>query len=419
MRSMTITENIIARAAGLSEVTPGDEVWADVDLVMMNDTSGPRRMAPKLDQLGGEVWDIEKVVLATDHFIPAANMRHAEILDKTRRWANEHQMPHFYDFQGVLHNLILEDFLARPGMLIAGADSHSVTAGAVGAVAVGISSTELATILATGQIWMRVPPTVRIVLEGALPKGVTMRDLSMRILADLGSDFGLNKAVEFTGPALASLSLEDRSVLANQSIEMGAANGIVVPDETLLAELAAADVELPDPVPNSDEDCQIEATHTFDLSALEPQVACPHDVDNVRDVTELTGTKIDQVYVGSCVGGKMSDLMAFAQVLRGRRVKIPTTVTPATQHVYQTCLENGTLKALVEAGVTIQAPGCGACAGLHSGVLGSGERCMATVTRNYRGRMGDPGAEIYLASPYTVGAAAIEGRIADPRGYLA
>lgn len=415
---MTITEKIIARAADLKEVAPGDEVWAEVDLAIMNDTSGPRRMAPKLDQLDGKVWDINKVVLATDHFIPAANMRHADILDKTRRWAAEHHMPYFYDFQGVLHNLILEKFHALPGMLIAGADSHSVTAGAVGAVAVGISSTELASILATGQIWLRVPPTVRIVLEGALPRGVTMRDLTMRILAELGSDFGLYKAVEFSGPAIPALSLEGRAVLANQSIEMGAKNGIVVPDEGLLAEIGAAGIELPYPLPSNDGDAEVEASYTFGLSSLEPQVACPHAVDNVRSVAELDGTKIDRVYIGSCVGGKLSDLIATAEVLRGRRVKVPTLVTPATQQIYQTCLKNGSLQILADAGAIIQAPGCGACAGLHSGVLGAGERCLATVTRNFRGRMGDPSAQIYLASPYTAAAAAIEGRIVDPRRYV-
>lgn len=418
MQSMTITEKIIARAAGLTEVTPGDEVWAEVDLAIMNDSSGPRRIAPKLAQLGGKVWDINKVVLATDHFIPAANMRHADILDKSRHWAAEYHLPHFYDFQGVLHNLVLEKFHALPGMLVVGADSHSVMAGAVGAVAVGISSTELTSILATGQIWLRVPPTVRIVLEGTLPRGITMRDLTMRILAELGSDFALYKAVEFSGPAALRLSLEDRAVLANQSIEMGAKNGIVVPDESLLAEIAASGIELPYGVPSSDADCQVEASHTFDLSATEPRVACPHTVDNVRHVTELEGMKIDRIYIGSCVGGKLADLMAAAEVLRGRRIKIPTLVTPATQQIYRTCLENGTLQTLVNAGAVIQAPGCGACAGLHSGVLGPGERCLATVTRNFRGRMGDPSAEIYLASPYTAAAAAVEGRIVDPRRYL-
>jgi 3-isopropylmalate/(R)-2-methylmalate dehydratase large subunit len=415
---MTLTEKIIARAAGVSAVTPGDEVWADVDLVMMNDTSGPRRMAPKLEQLGGQVWDISKVVLATDHFIPAANQRHTDILDRTRHWAEEHRLPHFFDFQGVLHNLVLEKFLALPGMLIAGADSHSVTAGAVGAVAVGISSTELATILATGQIWLRVPATVRITLNGAFSPGVTVRDLAMRILAELGADFGLGHAVEFAGPALASMALEDRSVLSNQSIEMGAENGIVIPDEHLLGEMTVAGVEFSGPLPTSDPDAEIAANHTFEVAGVEPQVACPHAVDNVRDVSEAAGTEIDRVYIGSCVGGRLSDLMMAAEVLGGRRVAVPTLVTPATQQIYQASLENGTLKTLTAAGVIVQAPGCGACAGLLGGVLGPGERCMSTVTRNFRGRMGAPSAEVYLASPYTAAATAVAGHIIDPRRYV-
>ncbi len=417
MIEMTITEQVIARAACVSRVAPGDEVWANVDLAVMNDSSGPRRMAPILDELGGAIWDSDRLVLVADHFVPPANIRHSEILQKTRQWATGHQIKHFYQFEGILHTLLLEKRLVRPGMLVVGADSHTVTAGALGAVAVGISSTEMATVLSTGQIWLRVPPTIQIFLENSLPKGVTVRDVTFKILGTLGSDFALYKAMEFRGPALGAFSLDDRAVLANQSIEMGAKNAVIEPNDE---SLGRSDLMkgAPGGQMRRDSDLNVEKALRFDLSNVEPALACPHDVSNVETVRDRLGEAVDTVYVGSCVGGRLADLEAAAGILEGRRVKIPTLVAPATKKIMLEGMRRGVVQAIAAAGATILPAGCGACAGLHSGVLGPNQRCMSTATRNFRGRMGDPSASIFLASPFTVAATALEGRISDPREYV-
>ncbi|MDR7521932.1 MAG: aconitase/3-isopropylmalate dehydratase large subunit family protein [Armatimonadota bacterium] len=414
---MTLTEKIIARAAGLPSVTPGDEVWAGVDLAAMHDSSGPRRIAPTLERLGGRLWDRSRIVLAVDHFTPPANLRHAEILATTRAWAREAGLPHFFDSVGVMHNLLLEQGLAKPGTLIVGADSHTVTAGAVGAVAVGVGATELATVLATGQIWLRVPPTVLIRFDDAMPEYLTARDLAMAVLRELRADFAIYRAVEYAGQAVDALDLDERAVLANQAVEMGAKNGIIPPSGPVLRrfdrEVSATGLPVA-----GDPGCAHESVYTFRLSSVPPLVAAPPDVDHVMPVQEAAGLCLDRAYIGSCAGGKAKDLREAARVLRGKRVRIPLTITPATQQVVAETLRDGTLQALIEAGAVIQAPGCGACAGLHSGLLGPKERCVATVTRNYPGRMGDPTAEIYLASPLTVAASALAGRLTDPREVL-
>lgn len=415
MRRMTVTEKIIARAAGREQVQPGDEVWARVDLAMMNDSSGPRRIAPVIEQLGGRLRDPERLVLVSDHFIPAANPRHAEILAITRRWAAEKGVSHFYEYDGILHNLVLEKRLARPGMLITGADSHSGTAGAAGAVAVPIGSNELATVLVTGEVWLRVPETVAIRLVGTLPAGVTARDVDFQILGRLKSDFALYRAVEFAGPVVDRFSIEERSTLTNAGIEMGAKNAIVPADETTWAELGGE----PDPWLAHDPDADFVQVYEFDVSDLEPQIAQPHQVDNVAGVSAVAGLPIGVAHIGSCVGARLGDLRAAAALLRGRTVRVPLIVTPATRAAYEAAMRDGTLATLVEAGAIIQPAGCGACAGLHSGVLAEGERTITSFTRNFRGRMGSPNAEIYLGSPLTVAASAIEGCIADPRPYLA
>lgn len=417
MGLMTLTEKIIARAAARDQVQRDDEVWAAVDLAAMHDSSGPRRIAGTLDQLGGRLWDPQKIVLAIDHFTPAANQRHAEIVKLTRDWARERTLPHFFDSVGVMHNLLLEEGLAIPGMLIVGADSHTVTAGAAGAVAVGVGATELATVLVTGQIWLRVPPTVLIRFEDALPPYLTARDMAMEVLRRLRADFAIYKAVEFDGPAVEALDLDERAVLANQAIEMGAKNGLVTPSGTVLEQLGPRARAAGLPVA-ADEGAAYETIHRIPMASSAPLVAAPPNVDNVVPVSDVAHVDLDRVYIGSCVGGKAADLRAAARVLKGRRSRVPLQVTPATKRVVEESLRDGTLQTLLEAGAILQAPGCGACAGLHSGLLGPRERCLSTVTRNIPGRMGDPSAEIYLASPLTAAASAVTGRITDPREFL-
>jgi 3-isopropylmalate/(R)-2-methylmalate dehydratase large subunit len=414
---MTITEKILARAAGRTTVAPGDEVWARVDIAAMHDSTGPRRIAPTLERLGNRLWDTSRIVLAIDHFTPASNQRQAEILALTRDWARRMGLIHFYDSVGVMHNLLLERDLAKPGTLVVGADSHTVTAGAAGALAIGVGATELATVLVTGEIWLRVPPTVLVRFDGAVPTYLTARDLAMAVLGRLRADFAIYKAVEFTGTAIEDLELDERAVLANQAIEMGAKSGIVPPTGAVLARYGAAAAREGRPVA-SDPGCAYEATHVFDVTAIAPMIAAPPDVDNVGPVAERAGQPIDSAYLGSCVGGKARDLREAARVLRGRKVKARMRVFPSTQQVMAACLRDGTLQTLIEAGAIVQAPGCGPCAGQHSGLLGPGERCISTVTRNFPGRMGDPTAEVFLASPLTVAASAAAGRIADPREFL-
>lgn len=414
MTQMTLTEKIIARAAGLDSVKPGDEVWATADRMTMNDTTGPRRIAGLVEELGG-LRDRSRVVLASDHFMPAANIRHAQILKTTRDWARDQRIPHFFEYQGILHNLILQEWLVLPGMLLVGADSHTVTAGAAGAVAVAVGSTELATVLATGQVWLRVPETVRIELAGTLPALLDLRDVTMRLLGDLKADFALYRAVEFAGSFVETLSIEDRLVFSNQGIEMGCKNAIVVPTQTLLDAIAAAGIDQT-PTPHyPDKGATYETIHQYDLSRLEPLVAAPHAVDNIVSPTDLGEVPLNVAYVGSCVGGRYEDLRATAEVVKGQQVRVPLWVTPATHAIYRRCAEDGTLQTLLDAGAFIQPAGCGACAGLHSGVLAAGETVIATATRNFRGRMGSRDSNVYLASPYTVAASAIAGRVIDPR----
>lgn len=390
---MTLTEKIIARAAGLDSVRPGDEVWAAVDRIVMNDSGGPRRMAGLVEELGG-LADREKVVLVSDHFIPAANLRHAEILKVTRDWAHTQQIPYFYEYQGILHNLILEKGLVQPGMLVVGSDSHTVTAGAAGAVAVSVGSTELATVLATGEVWLRVPESIRIDLVGSLPPLVDLRDLTMTMLGELKTDFALAMAVEFGGAFVETLELDGKIVLSNQGIEMGAMNAIVTPENP---------------------DGQYENSYAYDLTQLTPQVALPHMVDNTADVKSVSHTPLDLAWIGSCVGGRYADMKAAAAVLKGHKARIPLIVNPATHDIYRRCLADGTLQVLVDAGAVIHPAGCGACAGLHSGTLAAGEHVITTATRNFQGRMGSRESFVYLASPYTVAAAAVAGALIDPR----
>lgn len=419
MSPMTVTERILSRASGEHNLRPGTEVWAPVDLAVMNDSSGPRRMAATVKQLGDRLWNPDKVVVVSDHFIPAATLRHADILTKTRHWAQKHEIKHFYEYDGILHNLLLEKRIIQPGMLMVGADSHTGTAGAAGAVAIPIGSNELGTVLTTGEVWLRVPESVCIRLEGSLPPGVMARDIDFRILGEVGSDFANYRAIEFAGSALSTLSVEERSTLTNAGIEMGAKNTIVPWDAITEAwfEKDSMDSSSRDWLKH-DPNATFAETRTFDISALDPQVALPHRVDSIASVKQVSGTPLTAAHIGSCVGAKLSDLQAAANVVRGNTTRIPLIVTPATRAGYNEAIRDGTAEALATAGAILQAPGCGPCAGVHMGILGHSERIIASVTRNFRGRMGSRDSEIYLGSPRTVAASAIEGRIADPRHYV-
>ncbi len=407
--AMTLTEKVIARAAGVDRVRAGEEVWATADRMIMNDSSGPRRFEALVEELGG-VWDPSRVVVVSDHFVPAANLRHAAILKTTRDWSERYGVGAFHEYDGILHNLVLQERLVEPGMLLVGADSHTTSAGAMGAVAVALGSTELATVLATGQVWLRVPETVRVELAGALPPLVDMRDVTMCILGEHGASFALYCALEYAGAFVEELDLDQRLVLANQGIEMGAKNAVVVPTARLASELGSAPADL---APDAGADYA--RVLQYDISELVPMVAEHPSPDCVSPAGELGDVQVDMAWIGSCVGGRLPDLHAAARVLAGRKVAVPLLVTPATRAIYRQCVEDGTLAVLVDAGATVLAPGCGACAGVHAGVQGEGDRVIATATRNFPGRMGSRDAHVYLASAYTVAATALSGRITDPR----
>jgi 3-isopropylmalate/(R)-2-methylmalate dehydratase large subunit len=415
---MTLTEKVLARTSGQASVRAGDEVWAQVDRAIMNDSSGPRRIAALVEELGG-LWDPARVVLVSDHFVPASNVRHAEILRTTRRWAADHRVDRFFEYQGILHNLVLERRLVGPGMLLLGADSHTTTAGAIGAVAIPVGSTELATVLATGQIWLRVPETVRIELHGRLPARVDIRDLTLRILGDHTTDLALYSAIEYGGPAAETLALDERLVLCNQGIEMGAKNAAVVPDRQLRDELAGGDdaawQELWRHEVGPDPGAQYRTRLHYDLDGLRPLVGLHPSPARVAPAADVGQLAVDMAWLGSCAGGRRADLVAAASVLRGRRVRVPLLVTPATQAVFQACLADGTIATLAEAGATFLPPACGACAGIHAGVQGQGDVVIATATRNFPGRMGSREAQVHIGSAFTVAATALVGRIVDPR----
>lgn len=417
----TLSEKIIARAAGRDRVVPGDIVTCAVDLALMHDSSGPRRVQPHLERLGAKVWDPRKVVLASDHFVPPADTESAEFLALTRRWARAHGVEHFYDMEGICHVVVQEHGHLRPGMLAVGADSHSPSGGAMGAFMVGIGATEMAGVLVTGEIWLRVPQTLRLDWRGRLAGGVTAKDMMLRLCALLGlnNDY---RTIEHCGEAITALPQLERFVLCNMATELGAKTGIIAPDATTFAALreagATADADLLQW--RSDADAQFERTLQLDAATLEPQVAAPHSPANSDAVSAARGTRIDQAYIGACTGAKLDDLRMAARVLRGRRVAAGSRllVAPASARTIKLAAADGTLAILAEAGAIMLPSGCGACAGFGGGVLARGETCISTTARNFKGRMGSPESAVYLASAYTVAAAAVAGEIVDPRDLL-
>jgi 3-isopropylmalate/(R)-2-methylmalate dehydratase large subunit len=388
------TETILARAAGVPRVEPGEEIWAAPDRMLMNDSSGPRRIAGLVEELGG-VKHPERVVVVSDHFVPPGSVRHAEILRTTREWARSRGAGAFFEYEGVLHNLVVEKGLVGSGMLVVGADSHTTSAGALGAVAVAIGSTELATVLASGQVWLRVPETIRVDLTGALASRVAVRDVCMLLLGALGPRRASYKAVELGGAFVESIAPASRLVLCNQAIEVGAKNAIVASSPS--------------------RDARYAERLAMDVSPLEPLVALPPSPTEIVPARAAGEIPLDAAWIGSCAGGGVDDLRAAASVLAGKRVRVPLLVTPNTAAVYAHAIAEGTLATLVAAGATVNAPGCGACAGVHMGVQGPRDVVIATATRNFRGRMGSTDARVYLASAFTVAASAVAGRVIDPR----
>jgi 3-isopropylmalate/(R)-2-methylmalate dehydratase large subunit len=418
----TLVEKIIARASGRASVASGEIVTCKVDLAMFHDSSGPRRVAPRLKELGAKIWDPSKVVVVSDHYVPAVDPASAAILKLTRDWVREQGIDSFYDMQGICHVMLAERGHLAPGMFCAGGDSHSTMAGAFGCYMAGFGATEMTGVMVTGEIWTRVPETILIRWSGELPDGTVAKDIMLFLCRQLGMENSF-KAVEYAGPAVERMSMSERMVLTNMAAELGAETGIIAPDSTTLAAIRTAGGAVEDDavrVWRSDPDAKYEAFYEFDASRLAPQVALPHSPANAQPVDEARGRRIDQAYIGACVGAKLSDLRMAARVLKGRKVArgVRLLIAPASAQTTNAAAADGTLAVLTEAGAILLPSGCGACAGLGAGVLAEGEVCISSTNRNFRGRMGHKDAEVYLASPYTVAASAVDGCIADPRPYL-
>ena len=417
----TLAEKLVARASGRAAVRPGEIVVCAVDLAMMHDSGGPRRVAPILERLGVGVWDAAKVVVVTDHFTPAADAESAAILDLTRRWVRRQGIDAFYDMQGICHVVLPERGHLWPGMFVVGGDSHAPTGGAFGCYMFGVGATEMAGVLATGEIWLRVPETVSLVWEGAFAPGVSAKDAMLAMCARLGMDGGDYQAIEYSGSLIRALPMPERMTLCNMAAELGAQVGLIAPDETTAAHLAACGVAIDDFGRwRSDDAAAVRVRHGFDAGALSPQVAAPHSPANAQPVEDVPPVPVDQCYIGACTGAKLADLKMAAAVLAGRRAApgVRLLVAPASARTMSQAAADGTLATLTEAGAIVLPAGCNACGGYGAGVLAEGEVCIASTARNFKGRMGAGTSQVYLGSPYTVAAAAVAGRIADPRDLL-
>ena len=416
----TIAQKILARASGQDHVEPGEIVWAAVDLALMSDTSGPRRIGPGLERLGGKVWDAEKICVISDHFVPATDDVEETIQRVTGEWVQAKGVRKFHFFEGIMHIVSIERGYIWPGMLMVGADSHSVTAGALGCMAVPVGSTEILGVVATGEIWLRVPETLEVRWNGSLAPGVMAKDMILSTLRRLRCDGATYKSIEYTGTGVHRLPLDERLVLSNMTIELGGKAGIVAADDVVCDYLEQRGVRNPLPV-LADADAVYAGLIEDDASRLVPQVALPHSPDNGVDVDVAAGTVIDQAYIGACTGAKYHDLVMVADVLRGRKVHPGTLlqIAPASKEILGRVEREGIADVLREAGAQFLPTSCGACLGVGVHSLKGTVRCISSTNRNFRGRMGSAEAEVYLASPATVAASALEGCVADPRKYVA
>lgn len=417
---MTMAEKIIARAAGKGLVRPGEFVWANVDTAMMDDLLGPRVViADQIKRLGNKVWNSQKVVIISDHYSPAANITQAEILQFTRNWSKEYGIDKYYEGLGPCHQVLAEKGFDIPGTLMVGTDSHTTTAGAFGCFGTGIGSTEMLGVLVSGQIWLRVPESILFTWDGELQAGVSAKDIILRTIKEIGQAGATYKVMEFAGSCIHNLSVGERMTITNMAVEAGAKTGLIAPDDNVFAYLAEIGAAKGQPV-YSDSDAEYSETYHFDANTLVPQIALPHEVDRVVDITDTEGEVIHQAYLGSCTNGRYEDLVEAATLLKGKKVHpdVRFLVSAASRTVYHRAISTGIIETLSDAGAMILAPSCGACLGLHSGILARGEKAISSTNRNFVGRMGHKEAQIFLGSPASVAAAAIEGKITDPRKYL-
>ena len=414
---MTITQKILAAHAGLEKVEPGELIEVDVDFSLANDITAPIAIE-RFRQAGAKkIYDADRVALVPDHFVPNKDIESANQCKILRDFAVEYKLPHFYEVgrMGIEHALLPEQGLVLPGDVVVGADSHTCTYGGLGAFATGVGSTDLAAVMITGRIWFRVPASIKFIFQGDLSPWVSGKDLILYTIGQIGVDGARYRAMEFTGPVISQLSMDQRLTMANMAIEAGAKTGIIAPDDCTRA-FVDERAQRPYKFYQSDANAQYEQVITFDVSGIEPQVALPPSPANSQPISSLGATTIDQVVIGSCTNGRLEDLQVAAKILEGRRVApgVRCLIIPATQAIYRQAMDEGLFTIFLEAEAAISTPTCGPCLGGHMGVLAAGERAVATTNRNFVGRMGHPESEVYLASPAVAAASAVLGRIAGP-----
>ncbi len=415
---MTITEKILAAHSNKDEVVPGEIIMADVDIALANDVTAPIAIKEFREAGGKKVFDREKVALVPDHFAPNKDIKSAQQSKLMREFAQQHHITHYWEQSemGIEHCLLPEQGVVVPGDVIIGADSHTCTYGALGAFATGVGSTDLAAVLLTGKIWLRVPESIKIIYKGDIAQWVSGKDLILYTIGNIGIDAAIYKAIEFCGQAIENSPMSDRFTMANMAVEAGAKSGIIIPDSTT-EEYVKNRAERKYKFYESDNDARYKMILEYDVSQVEPQVAFPFRPDNTRPISSITDDiKIDQVVIGSCTNGRIEDLRIAAQIMKGKKVAkyIRAIIIPATQQVYLNALKEGLIETFIEAGATVSAPTCGPCIGGYMGVLAEGERCVSTTNRNFVGRMGHPKSEVYLASPAVAAASAITGKISSP-----
>lgn len=416
--AMTMTQKILAAHAGLREVSAGQLIQAKLNIVLGNDITTPVAVN-EFKKAGFEgVYDKDKVVIVLDHFVPNKDIKAAEQSKTCREFTCDHCISHFYDVgkMGIEHALLPEQGIVTAGDCVIGADSHTCTYGALGAFSTGVGSTDMAAGMATGKAWFKVPSAIRFHLTGTLKPNVSGKDVILTIIGMIGVDGALYKSMEFTGPGVASLSMDDRLCICNMAIEAGAKNGIFPVDDRTLEYLKGRSEREP-VIYTADEDAPYEKTIEMDLSKIEPTVACPHLPENTRPAKELGNIRIDQVVIGSCTNGRMEDMEAAYRILNGKTVAkgVRCIIIPATMAIYRECIQRGYITAFIDAGAVVSTPTCGPCLGGYMGILAEGERCVATTNRNFVGRMGHVKSEVYLASPATAAASALTGYITEPK----
>jgi 3-isopropylmalate/(R)-2-methylmalate dehydratase large subunit len=412
----TFSEKILAAKAGLDEVEPGLIVEVIPDVAMSHDNTAA--ISRTFEKIGvDKLYDPDIHLIVLDHCVPPANETFANNHKTIREFVKKHGIKHFYDIHhGICHQVMAENGHCLPGTVMTGSDSHSTTYGAFGAFGTGVTRSETAVIMATGKIWFRVPETMRLDIVGSLPEGVYVKDLALHIAGRIGADGGLYRAMEFSGPFTSTMTVSERMTLCNMAAEMGAKIGYVPPDATVFNYLKGRAQKEYSPI-YSDPDATYEEVVEIDVNTLEPQVACPHTVDNVKPVGEVAGEHLEQVFVGSCTNARLDDLAIVAHVLRGKKIHPDTrlVVIPASSKVMLDAMNLGYIEAIVSAGGTLATPGCGPCMGNHLGVPANNERTLSTTNRNFRGRMGNRESEVFLGSPHTAAVSALHGKIADPR----